>query len=188
MEDLQLLVEDQIELHGGFIEDRAEKHFVGAERARGRLHAAQVIEREDDALAFVGDAIDEIFDLLDRHAMRCIEHDVLDWRIVVPLRGVLEIAEVGFALIAVAGIEPDIAGIADAVEIEAEVVIVLSRKHLHAFGQLRHHKAEHRHLVLGVELEVRRRRAQDSLDVTLVGLERRALLGVCGSQRECESR
>src|SRR4029077_2791092 len=132
VEDLVFGIVDEEKTDRGFIEDRPDEGLVRPERARRRLYAAQVVERKHDTLALVGDAIDQRLDLLHRDALRRIQDRVLHGRIVVPLRGVLEIGEDHLALVAIARIEPDVAGIADAVVHEAEVVIVLGRIDRHA--------------------------------------------------------
>src|SRR5262249_43068185 len=127
VKQLELAVEDEEEPHRRFVEDRADIGLVCAENARGRLHVAQVIELEHYAARAIGDAVDERLELLDLHAVALIKQDIGDRLLILPLREVHVIGEVDLALIAIDDVEPDIAGVADVIVREAEVIVVLGR-------------------------------------------------------------
>ncbi|HEX5844929.1 MAG TPA: hypothetical protein VFY53_01265, partial [Rhodoplanes sp.] len=92
------------------------------------------------------------------------------------------------ALVAIAGVEADIAVVGHATVYEGEIEIVLRRIDLHAFGQAVEDEAENGHRVV----DRKRSRSTDLLDIALIGLElwpvlrlrdRRACRRHCGQKR-----
>ena len=136
-----------------------------------RNDLGQVVQFEDDLLFAEGDAVDERLDLLDQHAVRLVEHLVGERRVRLPFLQILEIGEMQLALVAIHHVQPDVAGVAHALVIEVEIVVVLGRIDLHPIGQAFEHERQHR---LGIG-QRQRRLVGDVLDVVLVGVEPRPL-------------
>jgi hypothetical protein len=78
------------------------------------------------------------------------------------------------------GVDLDVAGIADAVEVERKVIVVLGRVDLDPVRQAIEHISEHRHRVVDGKLLRARRRL---VDVGLVGLQPRRLVRGGGRYR-----
>ena len=149
------LVEDEEELDARLVEDGADEDLVGAQLRLLRRGHADVVEHEGHGLALVGDGIGEPRHLLHRYAV--LRGDsflpaviVLELAVLV----VLEVAEMQDALVAVAGVEPEVAPDRTAVHVEVPVEIILRRIDDDLFRQVVEDMRKDRHLVVEVELGI----------------------------------
>src|SRR5262245_39208840 len=108
MEDFQPGIVDQEEADAGFVEDRAHEGLVGRESRR--LHLAEIVELEQDTLVAEREPVGEAAVLLQDDVGGGVEQAKLARRLSLPGGVVLVMAAAHLAVVAVAGIEPDVAG------------------------------------------------------------------------------
>jgi hypothetical protein len=144
MEDLEFWIVDQEEAHGGFVEDRTDVALVWTEHAGGRHDTREIVEFENDALAAERQPIHQAVELLHAKSRRAVEHDVIKLLGAVPVGRLDLIGEMDPAAIARLVLQPDVAHVAHAAMIEAEIVIVLGRVDLHAVRKGIEHESKHR--------------------------------------------
>src|SRR5882724_7501208 len=113
------------------------------------------------------DAIDEAIELLDPYPTRFVQNDVIVRSVLPPLGRIFVIGEVHGLPAAIQRLDADVAGEADAVMDEAEVVVVLGWIYHDAVGKRGEDESKHGHWIG----DCQRRWAPHLLDIDLICLQ-----------------
>ena len=187
MKYFQLGIEHEEKPDRRIVEDRTDELVVRSKRRRRRFDLRQVVERKDHALLAVTHPVGQRVDLLHRHAVRWAEDARGTIRVFQPRCAIFVIGEHHFAFGAQVRVDLDIAGVARAVEVEREVIVVLGRIDLHPLGQAAEHIGKDRHRFVDRERLAARRHLGN---VSLMGpqpWQAGILRGGCGHhQRSAE--